>query len=419
MFAERGIDSMASYRQGRASGAIPPDRFSTDVFLVIDGWSVLKAEFEDLEPTIQALATSGLGFGIHLWVAANKWLDIRPAVRDSLQTRLELKLGDPFESEVNRKAAAQVPAGRPGRGVNAEGLHTLIGLPRIDGVSDVDSVSDGQRALIEASRVAWRGPKAAEVRMLPAQFPLSALPPISHDGINRGIPFAIDGEELAPVIFDPTTEPHVAFIGGPESGKSNLLRIMLQGIITRYTPDEAKLVIADYRRSLLGEVTTDHLLPGGYCASSQAANDMFAQAAAAVRSRLPGPDVTQQQLRDRSWWRGSELFVVIDDYELVSSSMNNPMNHFADLIAQAGDIGLHIIVARGSGGAGRAFFSDPLFTRMKEQVHPGLVMSGSRDEGELFGDVRPSTMPVGRGTWVTRAGKVLVQTALSPVRELR
>lgn len=419
MFAERGIDSMASYRQGRASGRIPPDRFPTDVFLVVDGWSVLKAEFEDLEATIQALATSGLGFGIHLWVASNKWLDIRPAVRDSLQTRLELKLGDPFESEVNRKAAAQVPAGRPGRGVNAEGLHTLIGLPRIDGVSDATSVAEGQRALIEAACRAWGGPKAAEVRMLPAQFPLSALPGIVHDGVNRGIPFAIDGEELAPVIFDPTVEPHVAFIGGPESGKSNLLRIMLQGIITRYTPDEAKLVIADYRRSLLGEVTTEHLLPGGYCASSQAANDMFAQAAAAVRSRLPGPDVTQQQLRDRSWWHGSELFVVIDDYELVSTSMTNPMNHFADLIAQAGDIGLHIIVARGSGGAGRAFFSDPLFTRMKEQVHPGLVMSGSRDEGELFGDVRPSAMPVGRGTWVTRAGKVLVQTALSPVKELR
>ncbi len=418
MFAERGIDSMTAYRRGRAEGKIPPDRFPTDVFLVIDGWSTFKTEFEDQEATVQALATSGLGFGIHIWVASNKWMDIRANVRDSLQTRVELKLGDPFESEVNRKAAALVPSDRPGRGINAQGLHTLIGLPRIDGVENADSVSDGQRNLIEISQKHWHGPKAAEVRMLPMDFPLSSLPAISYDGVNRGIPFALDGEELAPVIFDPMSEPHVAFIGGPESGKSNILRIMLQGIVTRFTPKEAKIVIADYRRSLLGEVQTEHLLPGGYCASAQAANDMFAQAAQAVRSRLPGPDVTQQQLRDRSWWTGSELFIVIDDYELVGTSMNNPISNFADLISQAGDIGLHIIVARGAGGAGRALYSDPLFTRMKDQVNPGLVMSGNRDEGGLFGDVRPSQLPVGRGTWVTRTGKVLIQTAHSPVKEL-
>ncbi len=412
MFAELGIDSMASYRRGRRDGTIQPDRFPTDVFLIIDGWGTLRAEFEELETTITQIAASGLGFGIHVWVSANKWSEIRAALRDSLQTRIELKLGDAFDSEINRKVQALVPAGRPGRGVTADGLHMLVGLPRVDGVEDADSVAEGQRKMIEQMNQLWTGPRAAEVRMLPAELPSAALPEISYDGVNRGIPFAIDESDLAPVFFDPVAEPHLAIIGGPQSGKSNLLKILLNGLVTRYQPNEAKLVIVDYRRALLGHVETDHML--GYAASQAAATDLLNQCAEAVKVRLPGPDVTQQQLRDRSWWAGSELFIVVDDYELVATSTGNPLAVFAPYVSQAQDIGLHIIVARSAGGVGRSMFSDPLFTRMKDAINPALIMSGNKDEGALFGEVKPSPMPPGRGTYVTRTGKGLVQTAILP-----
>ena len=36
-----------------------------------------------------------------------------------------------------------------------------------------------------------------------------------------------------------------------------------------------------------------------------------------LRGRLPGPDVTPDQLRSRSWWTGAEVFVLVDDYDLV------------------------------------------------------------------------------------------------------
>ncbi len=38
-----------------------------------------------------------------------------------------------------------------------------------------------------------------------------------------------------------------------------------------------------------------------------------------MQHRLPGPDVTPQQLRDRSWWTGPELYVLVDDYDLVAT----------------------------------------------------------------------------------------------------
>ena len=37
-----------------------------------------------------------------------------------------------------------------------------------------------------------------------------------------------------------------------------------------------------------------------------------------LSARLPGEGVTQQQLRDRSWWSGPEVYVVVDDYDLVA-----------------------------------------------------------------------------------------------------
>ncbi|NLE96378.1 MAG: type VII secretion protein EccC, partial [Propionibacterium sp.] len=133
-----------------------------------------------------------------------------------------------------------------------------------------------------------------------------------------------------------------------------------------------------------------------------------------LRGRLPGPDVTPQQLRDRSWWSGAEVFVLVDDYELVATQSGNPLAAFADLVNQAGDIGLHIVVARSAGGAGRALFGDPIMAKMREAINPGLVMSGSKDEGTMFGDVKASPMPPGRGTLVTRAFKGLIQAAYRP-----
>lgn len=408
-FAEHGIDSMTTYRRGRRDGSIQPDRFPTDVFLVIDGWGTVRQEFEAQEQVITNIANGGLGFGIHVVLAASKWSEMRSNIRDNLQTRVELKLGDPFESEINRKVQVLVPAGRPGRGIQLDGLHTLIGLPRIDGVESADDVQQGQRDFIERVNRAWDGPRAAEVRMLPLSLPPAALPAISNDGVDRRIPYAIDELELSPVYFDPTVEPHLVAFGAPETGKSNLVKLILKGITERYTPKEAKIVLIDYRRSQLGYIETEHLI--GYAPSAGAAGDLLKNSADAVRARLPGPDVTQQQLRDRSWWTGADLFVVVDDYDLVATSMGNPMAPFADLVNQSLDIGLHLIIVRSMGGAGRTVFSDQIVARMKDAQMPALIMSGTKDEGALFGDVKPSPLPPGRGTLVNRAGKVMIQMA--------
>ncbi|MEU9887536.1 type VII secretion protein EccCa [Sphaerisporangium sp. NPDC051011] len=406
-FAERGVDSFATYRRMVAEGAITGNDFG-DVFLVVDGWLTVRQEFESLEPTITDLAARGLGYGVHVVAATNKWSEFRPGIRDLFGSRLELRLGDAYESEVNRKTALAVPEGVPGRGLTRDGFHFLGALPRIDGVRQTDDLSVGVRALVDGVREAWQGAPAPRVRLLPAVLPADALP--GPDQTGARVPIGIDEATLSPVAADFETDPHLTVLGDTESGKSNLLRLVAEGIVARHAPAQARLIVIDYRRSLLDAAYTEHRI--GYAASSTAAAEMVMEAREALTKRLPPPDLTPDQLRARDWWKGADLYFIVDDYDLVATG-TNPLAPLLDLLPQARDIGLHLVLSRAMGGAGRAMY-DPVMQRLKDMASPAVVLSGDRDEGVLFG-VRPHPLPPGRAYYVDRrSGSRLIQTAYLP-----
>ncbi|MFI7638571.1 type VII secretion protein EccCa [Nonomuraea sp. NPDC049400] len=405
MFAEKGIDGIGTYRRMVAAGEITGDGFG-DVFLVVDGWLTLRQDYEALEPVITDLAARGLGYGIHVVGASNKWSEFRPAIRDLLGTRVELKLGDAYESEVNRKKSLAVPEGVPGRGLTKDGFHFLSALPRIDGISETDDLAAGIRAMVGAVKDAWQHAPAPRVRLLPAVLPAAELPGPERTG--KLVPIGIDEVTLSPMLLDFEADPHFFVAGDTESGKSNLLRLIAEGIVARNTPREAMMIVIDYRRSLLDSAVTEHRI--GYAASAAAATELINDARSALLKRLPPADVTPDQLRERSWWKGSDLYIVVDDYDLVATS-SNPLAGLVELLPQARDIGLHLILARQMGGIGRAMF-DQAITRLKDMASPALLMSGNKDEGYVFGNVRPQQLPPGRGIFVDRrSGQRLIQSA--------
>jgi S-DNA-T family DNA segregation ATPase FtsK/SpoIIIE len=405
MFAEHGIDSMGTYRRQKREGRYPEDPFG-DVFLIVDGWITLRNEFEDLEAVLTQLAGRGLTYGIHLLIGASRWMDLRPAVRDMLGARLEMRLGDPSDSMLDRRTAMLVPENTPGRGMTPDRYHFLAALPRLDGRQTVDDLSDGVAKLVTEVSNHWNGPGAPRVRLLPAKFPYHQLP---IQDPRPGIPIGIAEADLGPVFLDLNTEPHFLLYGDSETGKSTFLRAFARAIVDRHPPAEARVVMIDYRHSLLGAVTTDHLI--GYGTTAARANEILAEVAQVMESRLPGPDVTPEQLRSRSWWQGPQLYVLVDDYDLVATASGNPLSLLHNHLGQARDIGLHVIVTRRSGGAGRALY-EPVTMAIRELGSPGMIMSGEREEGPLLGNVRPSAQPPGRGWLVTRRGGArLVQLA--------
>ncbi|MFW6868571.1 type VII secretion protein EccCa [Nocardioides sp. CPCC 206347] len=406
-FRSQGIDSIETYRSRRATGRA--DDGYGDVFLVIDGWGTLRSEFDDLELEIQQLAGRGLTFGLHVVTSSTRWPDFRAAMRDVLGTRLELRLGDPIDSEIDRKVAALVPLSRPGRGLVPGKLHFLSALPRIDGDPSASTLGDGVDALISAVAKNWRGPTGPKLRLLPDRISLDEVRALTTTPPARQLLLAINEKELAPVGLDVDAEPHLLLFGDGKSGKSNLLRTYCQEIMRTRTPAEAQIVVVDYRRSLLGEVPEDYLL--NYLTSATQAQPALNDLATYLQNRIPGPDVTPEQLRNRSWWSGAEVFVVVDDYDLVATQQSSPVALLQPLLAQARDVGLHVAIARRSGGASRALY-EPVIQSLRDLAMPGILLAGNRDEGVLLGNVRPGPAQPGRGRLITRdRGTETVQLA--------
>ncbi len=316
-----------------------------------------------------------------------------------------------MESEFDRKRAENVPMGRPGRGLSPEKLDYLAALPRIDGVQEAESLSDGMAHLVATVKEHWQGEPAPKVRMLPTLLPASDLPK-GGDYPEHGIAIGVDETTLSPAFIDFETDPLLVIYGESESGKSSLLRLIAKQIAERYPSDKALMVVSDYRRALLGEIPESHMYK--YCAAGPQLQEVITGLAGSLGRRMPGPDVTPEQLRNRSWYDLPDAFVIVDDYDLVATSSGNPLQPLLEYLPFARDLGLRLILARSSSGAGRSSF-EPVMQRTKELGAQGLILSGDPGEGPLMGNLKATSLTPGRAQFITRKrGAQLVQTGWLP-----
>ncbi len=254
---------------GRRAGQHADDPFG-DVFLVVDGWATIRSDFEDLEGTINDLANRGLTYGIHVIGSATRWNDIRPAVRDLFGSRLELRLGDPSDSAVDRRAAMNVPPER--RRVAASSRVACSSsrrCPRMDGQPRRGPGRRRWTGWSARSGPAWPDAGAPPVRLLPATLPYASLPIADRqrsghpDRHRRGRPAPGLGGlrgRLAPAALRRLRVRQDARSCGPSA----------QSIVDRYELTEARIIMVDYRRSLLGAINSPHLIGTGTSAQTSA-----------------------------------------------------------------------------------------------------------------------------------------------------
>jgi S-DNA-T family DNA segregation ATPase FtsK/SpoIIIE len=413
-FARLRIESVAQIRSMRAAGELDGDEGElADVFLVVDGWASFRSEFGELDREVERIAASGLSYGVHVVVTANRWADIRPALLDNLGTRLELRLNDPIDSDVSRAAAAAVPAGVPGRGITSAGTHFQAALPRFDGEPSTERLSDAIRRLAEEAREHWRAPGAEPIRLLPRELDPADLPPPQRDAIAIGL----EERRLEPVFLDPVGgDPHLLVFGDAETGKSSLLRLLATGIAAASTPEEAQLVLVDVRRSLADLAGLPHLR--AHAASPPAIAHAIEELRAVVEPRIPGagdeagggavsmPSAEPAAALPR-------IYLLFDDYDLASGPMNTPLTPLLDLLPLGREIGLHVVLARRVAGSARGAY-EPGFQRVRELGSPGLILSGDAAEGPLVGGVKARSLPPGRALFARRGrAPLLVQTAFA------
>lgn len=354
---------------------------SADVMLVVDGWAALRQQFDEFEEIITMIATQGLSYGVHLVLSASRWAEIRPALKDQIGTRIELRLGDPADSELDRRRARSVPRDHPGRGLSPEGLHMIMALPELE---DVGIRRDGSAA--------------APIPQLPAHVNHGDIIMADTDG---GILLGLGEPRLQPVFVDFDDGRHLLVLGDNGCGKTATLRALCREIARTKTASRAQLFLVDYRRTLIGVVESGHL--GGYAMSPAALTTVLPDLIGLLRNRMPTADVGHAQLRTRSWWTGPDVYVVVDDYDLVAASTGNPLLGLLEYLPYAMDLGLHLVVARRSGGAARALY-EPLLSGLRDFGCMGLMMSGRAEDGVLLAAHPVGPLPPGRGVLITRPG---------------
>src|SRR5277367_6911230 len=223
-FRDHGIESMAQYRQLKARRDPTCDRFG-DVFLIVDGWATVRREFETIEASITSLAAQGLSFGVHVVISASRWAEIRPALKDQIGTRIELRLGDPADSEFDRRRAQQVPEGNPGRGLSDDGLHMVIALPRLDGA--------GGEFLWDRDNEFTAPP----IPLLPAHVDHHSVVERAGDGRGTDILIGLEESELRAIAIDFAQQQHLLVLGDGDCGKTTALRTICRELVRTTTAE--------------------------------------------------------------------------------------------------------------------------------------------------------------------------------------
>jgi S-DNA-T family DNA segregation ATPase FtsK/SpoIIIE len=412
LFRIHNIDSLEQLRTLRAAGRLP-ELASTEIVLLIDGFGALRDDFEELDDAVVDILKRGSGYGIHVVAGMLRWNDVRIATQSQFGTRVELRLNDPSESSIDRKLAETLSPEEKGRVLTDGRLFAQVALPRTDGLADTVELGAVLERTARGVRATWTGEVAQPVRVLPHLLEPHLLPgPVAEP---HRVPIGLDQAKLAPVLLDLFEhDQHLLIMGDSECGKTNLLKVIAEGLIERYGDDELVFGIMDPRRGLRGAIPEEYR--GGYAYNAKLCAALATGIASELEKRLPDETADAADLEPGSWGSGPRIVILVDDYDVLTTAGQQPLAPFVPYIPSAVDIGLHFVLTRRVAGASRGLY-EPLLQGLRESGASALVMAGDRSEGQLFPGVYASQQPPGRGVLVRRGEPSrLIQTVYAGSR---
>jgi S-DNA-T family DNA segregation ATPase FtsK/SpoIIIE len=412
LFRIHNIDSLEQLRTLRAAGRLP-ELASTEIVLLIDGFGALRDDFEELDDAVVDILKRGSGYGIHVVAGMLRWNDVRIATQSQFGTRVELRLNDPSESSIDRKLAETLSPEEKGRVLTDGRLFAQVALPRTDGLADTAELGAVLERTARGVRATWTGEVAQPVRVLPHLLEPHLLPgPVAEP---HRVPIGLDQTKLAPVLLDLFEhDQHLLIMGDSECGKTNLLKVIAEGLIERYGDDELVFGIMDPRRGLRGAIPEEYR--GGYAYNAKLCAALATGIASELEKRLPDETADAADLEPGSWGSGPRIVILVDDYDVLTTAGQQPLAPFVPYIPSAVDIGLHFVLTRRVAGASRGLY-EPLLQGLRESGASALVMAGDRSEGQLFPGVYASQQPPGRGVLVRRGEPSrLIQTVYAGSR---
>ncbi|MGL4172681.1 MAG: type VII secretion protein EccCa [Actinomycetota bacterium] len=405
LFRRYGITDIGAARRLAEAGTTGfADLMLADVVLLIDGYGQLAEEFAEVADKVTDLVRRGGAYGIHLVATVSRWNEVRLNQQTFFGTRIELRLGDPQESSVGSALAKTLTSDRPGRCLLASELFAHLALPRIDGERRKATAGAGFTDLITQIAASTED-RAPRVRLLPEVVRPHALTRPEKPG---AIALGLDESDLSTVTMEfDHRDPHVVILGDSGTGRTSVLRHVAESLMERYTSDEIVFAVIDPRRTLQGMIPEEYI--GGYASTPDLAQQLAAAIQPELRKRMPSaPGASTDTVHL------PRIVLLVDDYEVVTAGSMAPLQSLTSYIPMGRELNFTVVLARRTAGAARGIY-EATFMAVRDSGATGLMLSGDRSEGQLFGTVRPRRLPPGRALLV-RTGEMVrtVQVAFRP-----
>ena len=248
--------------------------------------------------------------------------------------------------------------------------------------------------------------------------------------------------ELAPI---PNFSQNLLIYGERECGKSNISRSVMESVMRQFTPKDAVIIIIDplrqqlierdrlyergfVRRAKVSEPQGDgeptRIPPPGYVTTADDIRETAKMLASVMASRKPDDDASVEQLRNRTYFTGPEIYVFIDNFASLTDGyafkcafdeVEVQGESVSKLLATGVDLGVHFIVTDSSGFSERVKTSLFLQALRMQMMAPILQLAGQPSSGEPLGQayhLKPSRWRPGQGRLIVDADTFeMVQTA--------
>ena len=232
-------------------------------------------DFDDLEARLLPLAAQGLAYGLHLAVSATRWSELRPAAQGPARRAVGAAAGR--ARRVGGRPAPRRRRARPPR-PRARPRRRPARARRPRGAADADAA-----ALVGRVAGACHGPGFAPVRLLPVAHrrrrPARPAAPASRSASTRTASPA--SSWIRPPSRTWCASPM------PRAARPRCCGSSRRGSWVRCTPEQARVIVVDPRRGLLGDVPDTHLI--GYASTAEQTSTAARTLAESLRKRLPGP----------------------------------------------------------------------------------------------------------------------------------
>jgi S-DNA-T family DNA segregation ATPase FtsK/SpoIIIE len=228
-------------------------------------------------------------------------------------------------------------------------------------------------------------------------------------------------EDLAAVELDFALNPLLLVLGDTRSGKTTLLRHIIRTIRDNSTPDRVAFTVLDRRLHLVDEP----LFPENeYTANIDRVTPAILGLSALIERRQPAAGLTATELTGWSF-EGHTHYLIIDDVDQIPDTPSlsgpyvgqRPWTPLIGLLAQAGDLGLRVIVTARASGAGHALMTNPLLRRFNDLQATTLLLSGNPVDGGKVRGQRFDRLPPGRGILLTDSDSPTYVQLVNPLVE--